>query len=154
MTPSGHPARVGHLTNLKLALDARYERLHDTADHDEAIVIIRSAVALTPFDHPDRASRLANLGISLRARYLPTVASSDIDEAIAAHREALTPTPPDPAARATFLSNLSRALHSRFEQAKRTEHSMRMAQGPSRIGDREKVFTGVGRCGLHPTRIR
>ena len=115
-TPADHPARATFLSNLGLALPARFERTGDLADLDAAIDVGRQAVAATPADHPDRARYLSNLGGALRIRFERTGDLADLDAAIDAGRQAVAATPADHPDRATYLSNLGRALRIRFER--------------------------------------
>ena len=54
-TPADHPDRAGYLSNLGIALSARFERTGRDADLDAAIESWQQAVQATPADHPGRA---------------------------------------------------------------------------------------------------
>ena len=70
------------LSNLGIALTARFERTGDQADLDAAIDAGQQALAATPADDPDRAGRLSNLGVALTARFERTGDRADLDAAI------------------------------------------------------------------------
>jgi hypothetical protein len=63
--PEGHPGRAGYLSNLGIALQARFGRTGTAADLDAAITAGQQAVSATPADHPGRAGRLSDLGVAL-----------------------------------------------------------------------------------------
>jgi hypothetical protein len=58
-TPAGHPDRPGMLSNLGLALGARFERTGQQADVDQEITFFREAADATPVGHPERPGRLS-----------------------------------------------------------------------------------------------
>ena len=58
-----------YLSNLGIALLARFERTGDQADLDAAVGNLRAAVAATPAGHPNRAAYLSNLGNALQTRF-------------------------------------------------------------------------------------
>ena len=84
-TPTDHPDRAGRLSDLGVALGARFGRTGAQGDLDEAITVGRGAVQATPADHPDRAMYLSNLGVALQVRFGRTGAQGDLDEAITIH---------------------------------------------------------------------
>ena len=104
------------LSNLALALRARFERTGALADLDEAVSIAQEAVNATPAAHPDRPGWLSNLGNALQSRFKRTGAPADLDASITAKREALNTTPDDHPDRVIWQSNLGNALRSRFER--------------------------------------
>ena len=67
-TPAGHPNRPEYLSNLGVALSARFPHSRNKADLDEAVDAGREAVA-APADHPNRGKYLSNLGIALQTRF-------------------------------------------------------------------------------------
>ena len=111
--PADHPDRPGMLSNLGAARRARFERIGQQADLDQAITLLTEAVD-APADHPNRPGMLSNLGITLRARFERTGQLADLDQAITTAREALDATPIDQPDRPMYLSNLGNALHTRF----------------------------------------
>ena len=112
-----HPGRAGMLSNLGIALNARFERDGDTAALDEAIDATREAVSATPAGHPNRALYLSNLGIALHTRYEFAGDLANLDEAVARSGEAVSATPADHPNRALYQSNLGIALYTRFERS-------------------------------------
>ncbi|MFE9481264.1 CHAT domain-containing protein [Streptomyces spororaveus] len=115
-TPADHPDRAALLSNLRLALAARFEWLGAVTDLDPAIEAGREAVEVTPTDHPNRAIYLSNLGLTLWARFERLGAVTDLDAAIAAGREAAEVTPTDHPDRAMYISDLGNQLRVRFER--------------------------------------
>ncbi|WP_285605674.1 CHAT domain-containing protein, partial [Actinokineospora globicatena] len=99
-----------HLSNLGIALRARYERTGNVADLDTAIDVARQAVHATPIDHPNLPRHLSNLGIALRARYERTGNVADLDTAIDVARQAVHATPVDHPDRSGALLNLGGTL--------------------------------------------
>jgi hypothetical protein len=88
-TPSEHPNRLGHLSNLGIALQSRFERTGQEVDLDEAITLGRAAVDITPPEHPSRTKYLSNLGGALQSRFARTGQEADLDEAVTAFRGAV-----------------------------------------------------------------
>ncbi|MFJ4526200.1 CHAT domain-containing protein [Streptomyces sp. NPDC088810] len=115
-TPADHHALGGALSNLGVALQARFERTGDRADLDAAIAAGREAVQATPADHPYRAAYLSNLGLALRVRSWRTGDRVDLDAAIECFQAALRATPADDPDHARYLSHLGLALDIRFER--------------------------------------
>ncbi|MFD4668470.1 pentapeptide repeat-containing protein, partial [Lentzea sp. NPDC058450] len=62
LTASGSAERAGRLSNLGIALRARFEYSHDPGDLDRAIGVLESAAELTASGSAERAGRLSNLG--------------------------------------------------------------------------------------------
>ena len=114
------PADAAHaamwLSNLGVALRARFERTGEVADLESAIEAGRAAVDALPPDHPDRAAATSDLGGTLLARYLSTGSAADLDSAIDAAKAAVSSAPPGNPNRAKYLSNLGVALQARFER--------------------------------------
>ncbi|PWH18343.1 MAG: hypothetical protein DDG60_00695, partial [Anaerolineae bacterium] len=90
-------------------------------DLEEAIRVLRQAVASTPPDSPDRPSRLNNLGNGLRDRYGRTGRLEDLEEAIRVLRQAVASTPPDSPDRPSILNNLGTGLRARYGRTGRLE---------------------------------
>ena len=111
-----HPNRAGILSNIGLALRARFERAGQLDDADAAIKAGRDAVAATPADHPDRPGHLSNLGLALQARFERAGQLGDLDDAIQAGQEAVAAAPAGHPRRAGCLSNLGVVLRIRFER--------------------------------------
>jgi predicted metal-dependent phosphoesterase TrpH len=91
-------------------------RTGDRAALNEAIDLLRQAVAASPAGHPDRAGRLSNLGTALQARFERTGERADLDAAIDLLRQAVAASPAGHPDRAGLLSNLGAALETRFER--------------------------------------
>jgi tetratricopeptide (TPR) repeat protein len=106
------PNDAGWLSNLGLALQARYEQTEALADLDGAIRVGRQAVAAAPAGHPDRAAMLSNLGLALRARFERTGALADLDEGVQVGRQAVAAAPGE----AEALAGLAAALLIRFRR--------------------------------------
>src|SRR5262249_61289249 len=87
-TREDHTDRAPHLTNVGEALRARFERVGDLADINEAVVIGRAAVAATPTDHPDQTKYLRSLGKALQARFERVGDPANANEALNAWRGA------------------------------------------------------------------
>jgi tetratricopeptide (TPR) repeat protein len=102
------------LSNLGMALQARFERNGVLADLDAAVDASRAAADAAAAGHPGRAGMLANLGIGLRLRFERSGVAEDLDEAVAAGQAAVDAVPPGHAERAVFLSDLANAYVARF----------------------------------------
>ncbi|MGI9003118.1 MAG: CHAT domain-containing protein [Pseudonocardia sp.] len=113
-TPADDPDQASYLSNLGVALRARFELVGVQADLDGAISVGREAVQASPVDHPDRAAMLSNLGGALQARFELIGVQADLDEAITLERQAVQASPGDHPDRAGHLSNLGLALLARF----------------------------------------
>ena len=112
--PAGHPGRARCLSNLGMALHARFGQTGSLADLDAATAAFRAALDATPPGHPDQAALLSNLGGVLHARFARTGALADLQAAIQASQAAVNASPPGDPDRAMYLSNLEGALRTRF----------------------------------------
>ncbi|CUU55375.1 CHAT domain-containing protein [Parafrankia irregularis] len=108
--------RARRLSDLGIALWARYDMAKSMKDLDETIAVRRDAVTATSLDDHERAGRLSNLGISLQKRYEVAKSAKDLDEAIGASRDAVATASLDHPLRAEFLSNLGFALRSQYRR--------------------------------------
>ncbi|MBW4705199.1 CHAT domain-containing protein [Micromonospora sp. RL09-050-HVF-A] len=106
---------TGRLSNLGLALRARFERTGRAADLDESIAVHRRAVALTPATDPERSRYLSNLGLALRLRFEHRGEPTDLSEAVAVTRQAIESSPPGDPDSYRYLTNLGVALRERYE---------------------------------------
>ncbi|KAG6371225.1 hypothetical protein JVT61DRAFT_9850 [Boletus reticuloceps] len=132
LTPPDHPNMPNRLSNLGLSLNARFERLGERRDvedaistlrearlgepHDleEAISTFRDAIDLAAPGHPDRSSCVSNLGVSFLDRFDRHGERSDLKEAIAMLRDALGLSPPDHSEEPRLLNNLGGSSVTRF----------------------------------------
>ena len=89
---------------------ARYKRMQDITDLEEAIQLTREAVDATPRDSPDWSRQLSILEMGLRDRYLRKREKADLEEAIRLARQAVDATPKDDPLRAQKLLNLAIGL--------------------------------------------
>ncbi|MFE9628965.1 CHAT domain-containing protein [Streptomyces sp. NPDC006527] len=103
-----------HLTNLAVALDARYEVMGLPADLDEAIGALSRAVDLLPTHHPDAARVIANLAGLLETRARRSGNHQDLDAAIRMLDTAAEISTDEGPWLATVLSGLGKALCTRF----------------------------------------
>src|SRR4029077_20560668 len=85
-TPAGSADWPWRLSNLGVALHARFAHLGRQADLDQAITFFRRADAVVAADHPDRPRMLASLGRALAERFERTGQQADLDQAIEVYR--------------------------------------------------------------------
>lgn len=83
---------------------------------DDAIDLLRQAVAATPGSHPDLARYLFALDDALERRFELTGVLADVDEAVRVSRQAVAAVPPGSTDHASALSNLGNALGMRFDR--------------------------------------
>jgi len=112
----GHRDLARRLSNLSVALQARFEAGGDLVDLDEVVQLARRALAVTPYGSPIRAERETNLAAALQTRYRSTGNGADLDEAIGLLQAALR-TVGERSARAAALSNLGVALLMRYQRS-------------------------------------
>jgi tetratricopeptide (TPR) repeat protein len=93
---------------------SRFDRTRMMDDLEEAIRIVRQAVAATPDNHLDLAGRLSNLGDMLNSQYACTGAMYNLEEAVQVARQAVAATPDDHPDLAGRLNNLGDILSSRY----------------------------------------
>lgn len=91
--PADHPGRASHLNNLRIVLEAQYERTGDTTVLADAVKAGRDAVAATPSGHPHRARHLSNLSVALEEMSQSTGDTAMLGEAVQAGRQAVAATP-------------------------------------------------------------
>jgi tetratricopeptide (TPR) repeat protein len=113
-TAPGSPDHPKCLSNLGIALQARFERVGKLTDLDRAIEVGGAAVRASSLGHPDRPGYLSNLALALRTRFERIGDQADLDAAIKAAEEAVTSLPSDGVGRATVLSALDISLRDRF----------------------------------------
>ncbi|KAF8548471.1 TPR-like protein [Imleria badia] len=116
ITPHGHPHLPTLLSGFGSSLKARFERLGEFSDLEDAISRHRDADDLTPRGHPDKPGRLNNLGTCFLIRFEHLRELSDLEDAISGHRDAVDLTPhghPDMPSR---LHNLSNSCFARFQR--------------------------------------
>jgi tetratricopeptide (TPR) repeat protein len=116
-TPTDHPDRAMHLSNLGAAQVRRYRSIGDPADLEQGIALLREAAAAAPAGHPAHPHSLSNLARALSARFEVIGDQSDLDKAITAGQEAVDSAPADDTGRPAMLCNLANALLARFESA-------------------------------------
>ncbi|MQY11431.1 hypothetical protein SRB5_15490 [Streptomyces sp. RB5] len=103
-----------YLSNLGIALGAKYDHRGGIEDLDESINMARQAVAAsTRLESVELARYLANLTHSLTRRYEQTAQIEDLDEAVDAGRRSVSLLSSDHPERSWFLAELSAALHAR-----------------------------------------
>ncbi|MFD7135558.1 CHAT domain-containing protein [Streptomyces sp. NPDC059894] len=88
LTPPGHPARAGCLSNLALVLHRVHQFRRDPAALDAAVAAEREALACLAPDDPLRPRHQHNLAGHLRARYEATRDLDALEEACALGRAA------------------------------------------------------------------
>lgn len=106
------PADPAAHGNIGIMLTARFLRLGNQADIDNAVEALRTAVDRTPAGHPNRCGRLSGLSEALSVRHGHGGAPGDADEAIDLARAAADLAPRDH--RGMYLGNLGAALVRRF----------------------------------------
>ena len=116
--PPDHPGRPNVLSGFTGVLWRRYHRFGDPGELDEAIILLREAVAATtePVNH---GVRLATLAAALRARYARSPDLVTLNDAIAASREATEVLPASHHQRTRLLANRVVVL---LEHYRRTGH--------------------------------
>jgi tetratricopeptide (TPR) repeat protein len=114
--PAADSRRLTSLSNLCSVLLARFERLGQRADLDEAIIVGERARQAEDRDDAGRATVLANLGGALLGRFQLTGNLSDLHAAVDTGRAALAATRPEQADRPLRLGSLGTALVLRFDR--------------------------------------
>ncbi|KAG2738703.1 hypothetical protein P692DRAFT_201873766, partial [Suillus brevipes Sb2] len=105
------------LNNLALRLSTRFDHRGNAEDLDQAIALLREALALLallPVGHTDRSSSLNNLANRLSIRFYHRGNAEDLDQAIALAMEALALRPVGHTDRSLSLNNLALQLSTRF----------------------------------------
>ncbi len=116
--PEGDPRRAAPLSNLSMALRARFRTRGGRWDLDRSVTSAEEAVEAVAADDPDRLSMLDILGLASFARFTVASALPDLDRAIATFDESATACSEDHD-RVTSLNNLGNALSARFEATRR-----------------------------------
>jgi CHAT domain/Tetratricopeptide repeat len=83
---------------------------------EQAVALLRRALAATSASDPQRGLYLSNLGAALQTRFRRTGKMADLNEAIQTITEALKASAAGGSGDATALSNLGYSLRLRFEQ--------------------------------------
>ncbi len=103
------------LSNLGLALQIRHDMTEALEDIDEAVGVLRAAVAATPPDDRSLPERMTNLCMVLQRRFLSIGDPGKLVEAIEVGKDAVAALPPDSPARARALANVGECLESGYE---------------------------------------
>jgi hypothetical protein len=98
------------LSNLAVALRARYHATGRTDDLDRAVEAARAAVAVTAPGDPERGRYLSNLAVASQARYELTRNADELDAAVDAARAAVEHIADDHPDRADRLAILAATL--------------------------------------------
>ncbi|WP_431972545.1 CHAT domain-containing protein [Nocardia sp. bgisy134] len=106
----------GSLSDLSLALMARFDLTGDRSDLDEAIDVLRTATASPAARNVRGARFFANLRLTLDRRFHVTGLRSDLDEAVEAMRTAVGLLPEQHSERASMISNLGVILSVRGDE--------------------------------------
>ena len=115
LTPNGHPDKPHCLNNLGNAFRARFVRLGQLSDLENAIFTQRDAVDLIPNDHPDKPNRLNSLGSSFLTRFWHLGQLSDLEDAILRQRDAVDLIPSGHPRKPGYLNNLGVSFKTRFK---------------------------------------
>ncbi|KZP20335.1 hypothetical protein FIBSPDRAFT_1044972 [Athelia psychrophila] len=107
---------AAHLSHLGGGYYARFERLADLADLENAITMEQQALALTPDGHPDKPARLTALGFSYDTRFERLGDLADIENAITAEMQALALTQDGHPDKPGHLIALGCSYYMRFER--------------------------------------
>ncbi|KAF8548856.1 hypothetical protein OG21DRAFT_667971 [Imleria badia] len=119
LTTHGDPAKPIILNDLGCAFLARFERLGELSDLEDAISMQWDAVNLTPHDHPAAPGKfewLSNLGSSFNFRFKRLGELNDLQNAISMHRDAVDLTPDGQPRKPSILTNLADTLVTRFSR--------------------------------------
>jgi hypothetical protein len=117
VTPADHPHRPAILDLLGMTLVARFKIMSSSSDLEEALDLLRAAVATAAagadiYAHARSSADLCHvLGIRFDHAGDPDI----LDEAVNAGRTAVSLTSRDDPDRATYLAAFAGALHDRFE---------------------------------------
>ena len=117
--PGDHPLRWLIGMPLGPALMRRFEEHGRAEDLDEAIELLRVAVARPALNPTHVVGELVNLAAALINRFLRDRSGADLDEAIAGTRRAVESVAPQDPARARYLATLGTALLYRFQHTGR-----------------------------------
>jgi tetratricopeptide (TPR) repeat protein len=102
--------RTALLANLGVALRAQSDATGDLGSLDEAIAVLRQAVAATQPGQTHRPRRVSNLGAALRARFERTGDPADLAEAVALLSQAIEEVSRESEDYSGLLSNRADAL--------------------------------------------
>ena len=106
-------------TVLGPALMRRFEEHGRPEDLDEAVELLREAMARPAFDPDHLAGDAVNLAAALANRFLRDRDSADLDEAVALARRAVESVRPEDVRRGGYLSTLGTTLAYRFQHTGR-----------------------------------
>ncbi|KAK1179710.1 CHAT domain-containing tetratricopeptide repeat protein [Streptomyces sp. NBS 14/10] len=108
--PSHFPTRPSNLNGLGIALGFLFEDTKELNVAQEAVEVLREAVATAPKDHPERAISLGCLGLTLAKLYGCTQEMELLEEAVRMTRSAAALTPCGHPNRPQVLSTLGGVL--------------------------------------------
>ncbi|WP_424186693.1 CHAT domain-containing protein [Actinokineospora sp. G85] len=120
---AGPFVELARLTNLGLALWARFERTAAAADLHEAIDTLSTVAATAHIGHAFRPRVLTNLSTALRARAGLHGSSADLDAAVRAARSAVEAAPADHPQAPQWLMHLGMSHYIRFAERHDTADS-------------------------------
>jgi len=140
--PPDHPGRPAVLSMFAQTLWQRYLRFGDPGELDEAITLLREAVAATS-EPTGYGGRLMILASALRARYVRSPDLATLNEAIAVSREATEVLPAAHYERTRVLANRVAVLNAHY---RRTGHLASLTEAVE-IGERAVEATPDG----HPS---
>ncbi|CAE6382402.1 unnamed protein product [Rhizoctonia solani] len=122
-TPEAHGERPRRLANLGVAWEARFRRLGDLHDNEQAIRYKEQAVDFTAEDDPDLPIRLESLGVSYETRFQRLGQLDDIETAIQRLTRAVDLTPQNDLGLSRRLDNLGTCHAALFERVQCLEDS-------------------------------
>ncbi|MFE9173192.1 CHAT domain-containing protein [Streptomyces kebangsaanensis] len=114
--PGSRTATAASANQAAGVLFRTYQQTGHLAPLDEAVALLRDAVANTPHDDPAYPSCLSNLGLALRAMSEHTSDAALLMEAVEVGRRAVAATSNDRLDHARCLSMLGLALRALFER--------------------------------------
>ncbi|VUC27850.1 unnamed protein product [Clonostachys rosea] len=118
LTPKGHGDSATLRSNIGMCLSYRYSRSQSMEDLDNAIGLIRGAIAdlsaANPETHGDMAGLKNNLGLLLGKKYERNKSEETLDEAIDVARESVHAIPESHVNRPLLLNNLAIRLGEKF----------------------------------------
>ncbi|KAG1730546.1 CHAT domain-containing protein [Suillus paluster] len=114
--PVGHQHRPDALSELALAVEARFDQHGSIDDLEESIQLGREVLSLFPEGHSDRDACLNDLALSLQSRFNNQGKSHDLDEAISLFEEGLRLRPIGHESRDISLDCLGLAILDRSKR--------------------------------------
>jgi tetratricopeptide (TPR) repeat protein len=122
---SNDSRRLGHLSDLALALSSRLELRGELIDLDQAIAALEEAVEHTPTGDARLPGRLTNLATCLGLRFECLGHLDDLKAACRAAKASIETTHPDDPRRPGRLSNLGSTLMAAFHaEGSRDRHTI------------------------------